>query len=764
MKPNPTPLIQITSPLLTVLALLGAGLFMGQSAFAQSTYTWTGGSGTSGNWNDAANWGGSLPANPQGYLNFTNNIRVNNTNNFAAGSPGFQIYFKSGSGSGPFNLYGNSITFYNYGVSSDPNIQNEGTVNTQTINFPIVDGNTNGTYGILNVNLNASPGQGPLVFNGTITAADALVAVRALNVSGSNAVTFNGVISDFSSSGKMALSQLGTGTTVLTAVNTYSGGTTVSGGKLTISGAGKLGNGSYAGAISIATGATLECAGTNAQTFSGAITGSGGLIKDGAFKSDLTLSSTANNFSGITTITNGRIFVSSQGNLGGGTTIVQTNAGQLYISAATTLTNAMNLSSIGYPEADANNNYDGAVRCDAASTLSGAITLSGNARIGNYNASGVTFTISGQITGNYGIEFYGMNGGNGNNRIFLLSNTGNNYTGNTTITCNDYSSARTGCSSVLQLGASGVIPDGNGVGNVVFNGADANHLTILEMNGFNETINGLSNVSATGAIIRNTATGTSTLTIGNGNTNSTFSGLITDGGAGKTLGITKTGSGTLTLSGASSYVGLTTISGGTVIVSGTSTASGLTTVSAGELIFPIGSPYPNTFASTITVASGATNGVLLSSPGAQWVSSGNLTNQTGSIFHVNYNNPTYGTFEPSTTVAPLKVASLTLGTSLTLRVDGSPSRVCCRAKLSAGHLDRQRPGECQWFQHAGFARRRYRQPERLQLQHDLSQCDGQHLPVDLEHRQRQLGYSHGQLVEQLVGCFSLRGWHQCRGV
>ena len=234
MKPNPTQqLIPTCRPFLKVLALvLGTGLCLVQPLLAQSTYTWTGGSGTSGNWNDAANWGGSLPASPQNYLNFTNNVRTSNTNNFAAGSSGFQIYFKAGSASGPFNLYGNSITFYNYGAG-DPNIQNEGINNTQTINFPIVDGNgtANSPFGILNVNLNASPGQGPLVFNGTISALDATVAVRALNVSGSNTVTFNGVISDFSSSGKMALSQLGTGTTILTAVNTYSGGTTVSGGK-----------------------------------------------------------------------------------------------------------------------------------------------------------------------------------------------------------------------------------------------------------------------------------------------------------------------------------------------------------------------------------------------------------------------------------------------------------------------------------------------------------------------------------------------------
>ena len=140
-------------------AAFGALLFFGgalNQAHAQTSYTWNGG-GTSGNWSDGNNWGGSGPSNPQGYLNFDGSTRVNNTNNFSAGGPGFQFYFKSSAST--FNLYGNSVIFYDFG-GANPNIQNEGTANTQTINFPIIDGNTSGANGILNINGNA--GSAPL--------------------------------------------------------------------------------------------------------------------------------------------------------------------------------------------------------------------------------------------------------------------------------------------------------------------------------------------------------------------------------------------------------------------------------------------------------------------------------------------------------------------------------------------------------------------------------------------------------------------------
>lgn len=464
---------------------------------------------------------------------------------------------------------------------------------------------------------------------------DTLKSNSFVNISVSNvtpfSVTFNNNTTNYTVggaygiAGTAALIKGGAAAVVLTNNNTYTGNTIINSNRLTIGNAGKLGNGTYAGGIYLGSGATLEYSSSSAQTFSGPITGSGGLIKDGA-RSDLTLSSAGNNYTGQTIITNGRVFVTAAGNLGGGTTVVQTNQGQLYVNGNANYSNPLNLSTTGYSEGDANNNFDGAVRVDTSATLSGPITLSGNARIGNYAASGVTINLSGPISGAYSIDFYGMNNG-ANSRIFQLANPGNNYTGNTIVDCNDYASARTGASTTLQLGASGVIPDGNGIGMVVLNGADANHLTILEMNGFSETINGVSNVSATGSIIRNTATGTATLTIGNANTNSTFSGVITDGGAGsgKTLGITKIGTGKVTLSGQNAYNGATTVSAGTLAI-GQATLSPLSTVTvAGGAVLELD------FAGQNPVGALVLNGVSQPTGVYNSGNSGGLITGTGSI-------------------------------------------------------------------------------------------------------------------------------------
>ncbi|WP_426418420.1 autotransporter domain-containing protein [Bradyrhizobium genosp. A] len=88
----------------------------------------------------------------------------------------------------------------------------------------------------------------------------------------SDAVTFSGLIS-----GTGLVQQAGPGTTTLSAANTYGGGTFVTGGTLTVSGAGTLG--ATTGATTVSTGGTLDLAGTT-QT-QAAVNLAGGLIKNG---------------------------------------------------------------------------------------------------------------------------------------------------------------------------------------------------------------------------------------------------------------------------------------------------------------------------------------------------------------------------------------------------------------------------------------------------------------------------------------------------
>jgi autotransporter-associated beta strand protein len=102
-------------------------------------------------------------------------------------------------------------------------------------------------------------------------------------------------------SGAGALSQTGAGALTLSSVNTYGGTTTIGANStLIIGGAGQLGSGAYA--ANITDNGTLTYASSQPQTFSGTISGTGGLNQNGAGL--LTLNN-ANSFSGTTIIAAG---------------------------------------------------------------------------------------------------------------------------------------------------------------------------------------------------------------------------------------------------------------------------------------------------------------------------------------------------------------------------------------------------------------------------------------------------------------------------
>jgi autotransporter-associated beta strand repeat len=83
----------------------------------------------------------------------------------------------------------------------------------------------------------------------------------------------------------------------------------------------------------------------------------------------------------------------------------------------------------------------------------------------------------------------------------------------------------------------------------------------LNLNGFNNTIGSL---SGTGTVLNNAEAAAATLTVGNDNSNSTFSGVVENGTS--VLQLTKVGTGTLTLTGANTYTGGTNLNGGILAV------------------------------------------------------------------------------------------------------------------------------------------------------------------------------------------------------
>ncbi len=314
--------------------------------------------------------------------------------------------------------------------------------------------------------------------------------------------TVSGVIS-----GAGSLTKVGAGTLTFSGNNTYTGDTTISAGKLTVSGTladttDVINSGTYdvdttdtiqslsgSGAVELASGITLTFGDSGDDTISGIISGDGSLTKAGT--GTLTLSA-ANTYTGDTTISAGKITVSG------------------------TLADTTDVINSGIYDVDTT---------DTIQSLSGSGTVElANGIILTTGDSGDD-TVSGIISGAGSLTKAGSG--------TLTLSAVNTYTGNTTI-------------SAGTLTVSGTLADTTDVINSGTYDVDAS-----------DTIQSL---SGSGAV--ELASGI-TLTTGDSG-DDTVSGIISGAGS-----LTKSGSGTLTLSAANTYTGDTTISAGKLTVSGT---------------------------------------------------------------------------------------------------------------------------------------------------------------------------------------------------
>ena len=337
---------------------------------------------------------------------------------------------------------------------------------------------------------------------GGVAGSTLLLGSKSLTVGTANDTSFAGVIADGGYDGGRggSLVKLGSGTLTLTGANTYTGGTTINAGAISISSNANLGAASGGltfggGTLQVATSLTMSRATTlNAGggtfavatgatlTQNGIISGAGGLTKAGG--GTLVLSGT-NTYGGGTTINGGTLSVSQDANLGAATGGLTFGGGTLQVTASLSMSRATTLNAGG-----------------------GTFAV----------ATGATLTQNGIVSGGGGLTKAG--GGT------LVLGGANTYGGGTTIN-----------GGTLSISQDANL--GNAAGALAFNGGT------LQVNA-SLTMSRATTLNASGGTF-DVATGTAL----------TQNGIVVGGG-----GLTKTGDGTLILTANNSYTGSTTISGG----------------------------------------------------------------------------------------------------------------------------------------------------------------------------------------------------------
>lgn len=482
--------------------------------------------------------------------------------------------------------------------------------------FAIAGTGTTANNGALNVGSNKT-----VNLTGAITlTGDALVTAdggSALNFTGAGGITGTDTDFSFNTDGSVVNSitgpiNLGTGsltksgasTLILSGDNSYSGGTTITGGVLSIPSTGDAGTGgiSIAGGVRLELGAvTLANAinlganagvvgrglieGTNGiTTLSGPISATAGPVAGGTFAT--TGAGTLLNVNGAITSTPSSLAISVRlGNVnfgGGGNYTDLRTSGNIGLNAdngiATTALMTVGASATcvvdlkGFDQSLAGMIKSGSagsvINSTAATTSTLTLTDSGNRTNSVILAGTGAGTLAVTQSGSAVQTFSGVN----------------TYTGPTTVT-----------SGTLAAGVASVANVSGAFGNNSAVIMTDNATAVLDITGFNTQIGSLTGGGATGG---NVNLGAATLSVGGDNTSpAAYAGAIAGTGA-----LTKIGTGTQTLSGANSYTGNTTVSAGTLALVGGSQASAITVSGGASLGFTLGSP--TTSSSTFNLISG----------------------------------------------------------------------------------------------------------------------------------------------------------------
>ncbi|MDB5579322.1 MAG: outer rane autotransporter barrel domain protein, partial [Bradyrhizobium sp.] len=201
----------------------------------------------------------------------------------------------------------------------------------------------------------------------------------------SDTYTFDGaIIDDFG--GKVR--QIGTGTTVLTNDNTYTGGTTVTAGALVIGNGGTTG--SIRGNVAISSGATFGVNRSDTYTLANGLNGAGNFAQLGT---GTTIFDSAKNYTGTTTISAGTLQIANGGSIDS-TAIVDNATLAINRSAGFTLnatvsgTGGFNQIGSGTTTLNAATTYSGATNITAGVLRAGAANVFSSSSAFNVGASG----------------------------------------------------------------------------------------------------------------------------------------------------------------------------------------------------------------------------------------------------------------------------------------------------------------------------------------------------------------------------------------
>jgi fibronectin-binding autotransporter adhesin len=464
---------------------------------------------------------------------------------------------------------------------------------------------------ISNLSTNATPGS-TIVQNNNGTNATLTVG-NASNLNGA----FAGVLQD-GITGKLALTKAGGGTLSLTAANTYTGATTITGGTLKLAPV----VGTAALAYTFATGSAVNT-GNTAATVTTTTSGSPIFTASGGPRAGLgVMTLNGSNYLDILA-TSGNL-----PNLGGlsgnsytiGMWIKTSTPGSefLYKGSSAWAANDEAFYLTDVTNGNASSGVHQGTHIGGVQYNGGFVGGTANVANGNWNFISIvrsggtsTFYVNGVADGtatNMNLAEQGTQ----DIRIGFTNNAGDgpvNFNGSIS-GVSVYGSALTQAQiQALWNNSTGSLP----ITTALQLGASSGNAT-LDLNGVNQQVASLADFGGFhNGVITNSATNTPAMLVLNPTSGATtYSGVIQDGAGSSTVSLAMIGTGTQTLAGASTYTGSTTVASGRLIVtnsSGSATGAGTVTIQGGATLSGSSTAGQGFISGKVNINGGATLGV-----------------------------------------------------------------------------------------------------------------------------------------------------------